>query len=217
MPGFNPQGFIPLPGAGAGRTLEQSMQAGREFEARGNVLRDQHEQNISNIGGQLQQLRASANSAVQSQGSTNFGGGPRGFDRQLTQAVARGKARQGIYNRGDKAIRNQQLKDRMAIARQSTVRRGQLQQFSADTERVRAGADASIQSASDSTRTALTGAAGSIAGGLVRGFGDKIFSTGDLGQGMADQQFEVDSFFDVTDGGVGGLDNIFSPGFGSPA
>lgn len=191
--------------------LKDSIARGRTIEAQGERLRAQHETGIGAIGSRIRRVQAGANLAAQRAGSARFSG-PRGFARQLEQSVKRGKARQGIVARGDKAIRNQQLKDRIALARQSVVRRGQLMQSSENAARLRAGAEASSRAASSQVHSAMAGAAGSIAGGAIRGFGDSFFDTGDLSQGMADQQADVDKFFGAGPGDVGGLDVDFGGG-----
>jgi len=213
---------------GAGTTLQQKLKAGEMFgtamlkdqiarghplEARGESLRRRHETNVDAIGGRTRRLQAGANLAAQREGSFKFSG-PRGFSRQLLQAEKRGKARQGIHERGDKAIRNQQLKDRISIARQAINKRGQVMQSAADAAQIRAGGEAAIKSAHAGTQAAYAGAAGAIAGGALRGFGDKLFDTGDLSTGMMDQQAEVDSFFGAGLGDVGGIDvNLGGSGF----
>jgi len=191
--------------------LKDSIAKGRVFESQAEDISATHDVNVGAIGGRLRRVQAGANLAAQRAGSSRFSG-PRGFSRQLDQAVKRGKARQGINQRGDKAIRNQQLKDRIALARRSISKRGQIMQSSENAARLRAGGEAATQRANDQTRSAFVGAAGAIAGGAVRGFGDKFFDTGDLSSGMADQQADVDRFLGAGPGDVGGLDNIFDGG-----
>ncbi len=193
--------------------LKDSIAKGRPLEARGEALRAQHETSIGAVAGRIRRVDAGANLAAQRAGSFKFSG-PRGFARQLEQAEKRGKARQGIEQRGEKAIRNQQLKDRISIARQSVQKRGQLMQSSADAARLRAGGEAVTRSARAGTSAAFAGAAGAVAGGALRGFGDKLFDTGDLSSGMAEQQQDVDSFFGAGPGDVGGLDVNFDTGSG---
>ena len=190
--------------------LKDSIASGREFEARGEALRGKHEANVGNISGRINRINAGANLAAQRDGSAQFSG-PRGFSRQLEQATKRGKARQGINQRGEKAVQNQQLKDRIGLARQSIKRRGQLQQSSADAARLRSGSEAFARDQNAGVSAAFAGAAGSIAGGALRGFGDGLFDTGDLNSGLRDQQNDVDSFLGA-DEGFGGVDNVFNSG-----
>jgi len=207
---------------GAGDTLQQKLKAGelfgtamlkhgigtgRALEERGNRLRDRHETNVGAIGGRIRRLEAGANLATQRAGSAKFAG-PRGFARQLDQAAKRGKARTGIEARGEKAVRNQQLKDRLQLAKESIRKRGQIMQSASDAAQIRAGGEASMRASAAQESAALTGALGAVAGGALRGFGDKLFDTGDLSQGMIDQQAEVDSFFGAGPGDVGGLDGF---------
>jgi hypothetical protein len=189
--------------------LKDSIAKGRSFEAQGERLRARDETSIGAVGGRINRVKSGANLAAQRAGSSQIAG-PRGFAGSLEQAVRRGKARQGINERGEKAIRNQQLKDRITLARQSLSKRSTLIQSSASAARLRAGGDAAAQSARDQTNSAFAGALGSVAGGALRGFGDKLFDTGDLG----DTQSSIDSFFDAGPGSIGGLDNNFDTGFG---
>lgn len=156
-------------------TLKYGIQLSRGIEARGEKLRETHEANIGSIEGRLNRVRSGANLAAQRAGNIRFGGGPRGFRQQLDQAVKRGKARQGIEARGEKAIRNQQLKDRMTLARQSIAKRGQILNASANAARLRAGGEANAADARARVSSAYAGAAGAIAGGALRGFGDRLF------------------------------------------
>ena len=194
-------------------TIKQSITRGQELEQRGESLRSRFEARVADTGPESQRLRAGANLAVQRDGSANIAGGPQGFSRQLTLASRRGKAREGIKARGDNAIKNQQLKDRLSLARQTTGRRGQLLGAAGQAARLRAGEATAGQRAKDQVSSARFGALGAVAGGALRGFGDKLFNTGDLGQGIADQQGEVDSFFGTNNFGV---DNTFGGGFDFP-
>jgi len=187
--------------------LKDSIAKGRDFEAAGERLRGRHETSVGAIGGRINRIQAGANLAAQREGSHKFAG-PRGFARQLEQNIKRGKARQGINERGEKAIRNQQLKDRLTLVRQSAQKRGTLMDTSANAAKLRSAGEAATQSANSQTRAAMTGAVGAIAGGALRGFGDSLFDTGDLSSGIMDQQAEVDSFFGAGAGDVGGLDGF---------
>ena len=176
---------------GAGNTLDQKLAAGesfgtaflkdslakgRDFESKFEGLRDKQRVDIANTGGEQRRVAAGANSSVQQKFQTVRG--RNAWAGNLEQTLRRGKARQGIVNRGDNAIKNQQLKDRLAVTKQSIGRRGQLQQTSADAARLRAGIDVAQQDANSRIGSAYSGAAGAVAGGLVSGFGDKLFGGG---------------------------------------
>ncbi len=152
------------------------------FEQQAEGLRVRGDRDIDATGQEMRRLRSGAGSAVQQK----FGAvrGRRGFARNLEQTLRRGKARQGIVARGDKSVLNQQLKDRLAGARQDIARRGVVQQTVGDAGRIRSGLDTSLRSSSDSVNQAFAGAAGSIAGGLIGGFGDKLFSSKGVSVGM---------------------------------
>lgn len=190
--------------------LKHNVAQGIPLEADAERLRGRYETQVGSIAGRLRRIQAGANLATQRDGSAKFGAGPQGFARQITQAERRGKARMGINQRGEKAILNQQLKDRISIARQGLNRRGLIMDSAQNAAQIRAGGQAAINSAHASTQSAYAGAAGAIAGGALRGFGDKLFDTGNLGQGVIDQQADVDSFFGMSDFGV---DSTFGGGF----
>lgn len=108
-------------------------------------LREQHRDNVRSDPTVLgAQLNRTANAMVQQQerGLTSpaFGG-------QLQAAVRRMRARQGIVNRGDEAIKNQNLKDRIEIVRNQMKRRGQLQQGLQSAANIRQGVNVGIQDA----------------------------------------------------------------------
>jgi len=181
--------------------LKDSIAKGKEFEARADSLADRNDAQIANIDGRLNRVRAGANSAVQAATSAPAGG-PRGFARALDINTRRGKARQGIEQRGENAIRNQQLKDRITQARSGLNRRSLLQNTSANVARMRAGDLQNVRRVNNQTNSAFAGAAGAIAGGAVRGFGDNFFNN-DFDTGLMQQQDQVDSFFGAQPGGGG--------------
>jgi hypothetical protein len=165
-----------------------------------------HARDVANVGNELTRLRAGVSSGV----AQKFAGAPaRGFAGNLDMAVRRGKARQGILARGDAAVRNQQLKDRLQLAKRSASRHGQIQGALANAANLREGGNAAAKSASDQVNSALTGAIGSIAGGVARGFGDwfggsDVTEGMDMGTAAADSLINVDtSSFDITNIGNG--------------
>jgi len=182
---------------------------GEQLQGRAQALSDVHDSNVGNISRRIRTIRAGANLASQRDGSNQFGGGPRGFARQLSQAEKRGKIRAGINARGDKAVRNQQLKDRLSLMRASIQKRGGIIQDAATRARIKAGGEA----AQADIRANLSASRASSIGGLAgsaAGFAKDFFSTGDLGQGIMDQQNELDIFLGGNDFGV---DNTLGQGF----
>lgn len=181
--------------------LKDSLGRGREFEDSAESLRARQLAGIDSIGGRQKTLATAASSAVQ-QGLPAASGGPRGFSKNLNQTLRRGKARQGIINRGDAAIRNQRLKDRLQVAKSSVVRRGQLQQTAADSARLESGLELAQTNANVGVNQAMIGAAGSIAGGITAGFSNNGgsntpnggFSQG-LSQGTAAADFQIGQGF----------------------
>ncbi len=164
--------------------LKDSVARGRALEAQGERLRNRSEMQREDLSGQRRRLAAGAN--LQAQRDFAAVGGRDRVAGNLEQTLRRAKARQGINQRGDKALLNQQLKDRITAVQGDVRRRGQLQQSSADAARIQAGLDVAKRSASDVTNQAIAGALGSVAGGLASGFSD-FFGKGDTVSPVTDQ------------------------------
>jgi hypothetical protein len=125
------------------------------------TLRAQHQGAVGNTQGRLRkELGRSATAAVAQQ---ERGVGP-AFGGQLESAVRRMRARQGIMNRGEAAINNQSLKDRIEIARGSMRRRGQLQQSLQQAANIREGVNVGVQNANQIIAESNADLFGGIAG-----------------------------------------------------
>lgn len=96
---------------------------------------------------------------------------PTSFRGALDQATRRMRARQGIVNRGDAAIRNQSLRDRIAVARQQESRRGSLQNTLQQAVNIREGVNVGLSNANARIRSAKANMYGTLAGAGVRAFG----------------------------------------------
>ena len=136
----------------------------REGEEAFGGLADRFAASVANVGDQRRELAAGTSSAIASK-FRNQGGGPRGFARNLEQAVRKAKARSQIGNRGDKAIANQQLKDRITLARKSIGRHGAIAGAIGTAGRQRTAISNAEQAADDSVNQAKFGAIGGIVGG----------------------------------------------------
>lgn len=90
------------------------------------------------------------------------------FSDALGSAERRAKIRQGIVNRGDAAVRNQQLKDRLAIAKGQVSRRGDLINTLQTAANIREGVNAGLSDANNAIRQSNAGMWGNIAGGAAR-------------------------------------------------
>ena len=201
-----------LPNVGSSE-LKKSVAASVPMEQQLEGLRSRFEDNVETSFGLRNRLTSGASSAVAQQ-FRNVGGGPRSFASNLEQTIRRGKARTGIINRGEKAIANQKLKDRIGIARQRIGRKGILEDALGNAANIRAGVDDARRNAKDQVSAAFGGAAGSILGGLASGFGSKLFKGSgvpvqtDLGTASADFQnmnFHNTGFdFDNIGQGIGG-------------
>ena len=193
--------------ASRGIPLKESIFRGKQLEGIGEKLRAQHTANVASTAQEQARLRVGAGSAVQQKFQSPGGGS---FAKRLEQSLRRGKARQGIVNRGDAAIRNQQLKDRLQLARSSVSRRGQIQGAAGSARQLRAGLDASERSAKSQVGSALAGAGGFIAGGAIRGFGDNLFNSDSTIPVETDTGTAAADFFNSTD--LGSFDFFGSGG-----
>ena len=182
MPGFNFQNtgdtLLRPPNVRGPRSaglLRDSLGQSRLLENDLAVSQERFETGVDSTEQERNRLRSGVGSSVQ-QRFPNVRG-RRSFANNLEQTIRRGKARQGILNRGERAISNQQLKDRVSIARQRIQRKGVLEGALANASRLREGVASNAQRAKDQVGSALGGALGSIAGGLASGFGDKLFNS----------------------------------------
>jgi len=95
----------------------------------------------------------------------------------LDKALRTAKVRQGIINRGDSAIRNQRLKDRLAIVRAGISRSGASIDLQGAGQQIRAGVNLAGQQARDAIAAARSGAAGAAVGAGAAYFKNRNQST----------------------------------------
>jgi hypothetical protein len=154
-------------GPDSGRTRSQIEELGRERQLfRG--LAERHEADVQNIRPEQQAIRGAASSAAAQQLRDQGAG----TDARSTLAAAlrTAKARQGIIQRGDSAIRSQGLKDRLAIVRQNLGRRSSAIDLQGAGEQIVSGIDLSAQRASDQISASRAGAAGAAVGATAAMF-----------------------------------------------
>lgn len=151
-------------------------------------LRDQFIGDVQNIGAERQQFGAAANSqsfqVLRDQGAgTSFGG-------TLRRSLKVAKVRQGVMNRGDSAIRNQRLKDRLQLARSGVRRKGAALNLQSAGQQIRSGVDVGVGRARDRARAStasLIGTGLGAAAGVLnqnRLNNDSIFDFGVEGPGI---------------------------------
>jgi hypothetical protein len=113
---------------------------------------------------QKRRLRGSLSSQIAQGGSQQpmptFGGA-------LSDALRRTKVRSRIASQGDKAIEQQQLRDRVSIAMAGRQREGQYMQAAANAANIREGVNVGVANANQQIQNANMGMWGSIAGGLA--------------------------------------------------
>lgn len=167
-------------------------------------LRDQFIGDVQNIGGEQQRFGAAAGSqafqVLRDQGAGFTAGGT------LRRGLRVAKARQGVMNRGDNAIRNQRLKDRLQLARTGMSRKGAALKMQSIGQQIRSGVDIGVTAARDRGKASTAGLIGTGLGaavGVLRqnklnndslfDFGEKNFSpTGDpnLGAKLIQPEFD---------------------------
>jgi hypothetical protein len=78
------------------------------------------------------------------------------------------RTRQGIVNRGEAAIQNQALKDRLRVVQSGLTKRGSLQNLQQQAINIREGTNVGIQDANNRARVAQANMWGSIVGSAAR-------------------------------------------------
>ena len=154
-------------GPTSGRTRSQLDVLGQEragFER----LAEGAEVASENIGTERRQLRADVSSA-------SAQAGPQGVTAGTTlgDTLRRAKARQGIVNRGDAAIANQRLKDRIAAVRSGIAQKATAIDLQGAGAQIRAGVNLSAQRGRDAISAARAGALGTTAGAFTAGIKEK--------------------------------------------
>lgn len=167
--------------ADAGKTRSQIESLGKDRK-RFSTLARGFATDANNIGPEQAAVRrtAASVSGQDPRTATTAGG-------TLSEALRRAKARQGIVQRGDKAVRQQRLKDRLSLVRSDIGRRASALDLQGAGQQIRAGVELNAQSAKNSISNARTGAFGATAGafaGTLKGNKDREGSKGffDFGQ-----------------------------------
>lgn len=89
---------------------------------------------------------------------------PTSFRGAIGQATRRMRARQGIVNRGDAAIRNQALRDRINVARNTASRRGSIHNALQNAAQIREGVNTGVSNANQRIRESRANMFGTLAG-----------------------------------------------------
>jgi hypothetical protein len=163
----------------------------RPFEARLEAARGRFARDVADTSKERGRLRGGLSSAIAQRFGRVGANQQQLFAGNLDQLTRKARARQQISQRGEAAIENQQLKDRISIARQGLKRRGLALRAAGASARQRLGLDTAVRGAKDATSAAFAGAAGGIVGGLAAGAKD-LFRSGvdpvaaDIGTAGAD-------------------------------
>lgn len=89
----------------------------------------------------------------------------------LDNALKRAKARTGIAQRGDAAVRNQQLKDRLTQVRQGITQKGRALDLQTKGQEILSGVNVAASSARSQGQAAVAGGLGTVVGALAARFG----------------------------------------------
>lgn len=89
---------------------------------------------------------------------------PTSYADAIAGAERRAKARQGVVNRGEAAVRNQQLKDRLQIAQGQASRRGTLINVLQNAANIKEGVNTGVSDANNRIRESQAAMWGNIAG-----------------------------------------------------
>ena len=92
---------------------------------------------------------------------------PTSFGDAIASAGRRAKVRQGIVARGEPAIQNQALRDRLEIARRGARRRGQVRQGLASAANIREGVNVGVADADALISASRADLAGGLLGGVT--------------------------------------------------
>jgi len=141
-----------------------------DLRQRAGGLADKNIMNVDNQARRETQVLG-ANTAAQAAQAMQQGAGPQaGFGAQLGDALRIAKARAGITARGDAAIRNQQLKDRMKIAGQGIDLRGTALRSLAEARHIRQGLNVGLRDIKNQSAQANADALGGLAGAASAAF-----------------------------------------------
>lgn len=145
-------------------------------------MSDRFAAGIENVGVKQGQLRSAA--------AQRAGLGNRGTNAASTlrEALRTAKARRQMVLRGDEAIKNQQLKDRLMLVRQSQGRAALSVDLQGAGRQIKHGVDLSAQRAADDIMNARAGAVGAAAGATAGAFwgGDRDSSSNTKSSGRDD-------------------------------
>lgn len=182
--------------------LKDAIAATRPVLGRMERLGAQNQADVGNIEGERRRVSKGISSNV----AQRFQQGGGSFRDNLTMALKRNKARQGIALRGDAAIRNQQMKDRVAFGKSALGRKAAAEGGLAQHAKLEQGVLAANTNADILRQQAMMGAFGTLAGAGVRGLQDFFSNTGGaVDPGMDQGTAAADAI------NVGGFDTSLDP------
>lgn len=143
------------------RSMIDTMGKDREGFSR---LAQRFEAESGNIETERRSLRGIVSSAAAQNQSAETGVTAGGT---LRDSLRRAKTRQGVINRGDAAITNQRLKDRITAARSGIAQKASALDLAGAGAQIRAGIELNAQRGRDAISGARAGAAGATAGAFA--------------------------------------------------
>lgn len=174
----------------SGRHLAADLQLLGEQRA---GLRPTVARNVGQIGNAESRLRRALGAQASQTTARSTGATPVSFRGALEQATRRMGVRRGIEERGDAAIRNQTLRDRIQVARGSASRRGALQNMLQTTQNIREGVNVGLANANQRIAESNANLFGSLAGAATSAFinRDRSSGFGGLGEGVTEQSVNM--------------------------
>lgn len=161
--------------------LKDAIAATRPVLGRMERLSALNQSDVGNIEGERRRISKGASSNVAQQ----FQQGGGSFRDNLAMALKRNKARQGIALRGDAAIRNQQMKDRVEFGKSALGRKAAAEGGLAQHAKLEQGVMAANTNADILRQQSMMGAFGTLAGAGVRGLQDYFANqTGSVSEGV---------------------------------
>lgn len=123
---------------------------------------------LTNLANQGERMAANVQRVATMRAAQGDRAMPTSFRGALDAATRRARARQGIVNRGDAAVRNQQLKDRLAVANQQLQRRGDLQNTLQQALNIKEGVNVGVSDANNRAKASRYKMLGSLAGAATK-------------------------------------------------
>ena len=133
---------------------------------------------IANVGNKDRRMSQRLQGSISSQVAQQFNEPATNFADAISASTRKAKIRGEISNRGENAIKNQQLRDRIAIMRSGQKRRGAIQDALSQATNIREGVNVGVANANQAIANSNADLAGGITGSVLAGIKNGAFSFG---------------------------------------